>query len=549
MQVKPTSWPVEGDIETLPEVFLSLSGSAWPPARGGVPQGTAEVASWSVTRQLTGGALPGQVRGATGHSIATGDVTFPQPEGAPLSPWARGALSLGPGGKCTLYATHAGPGLAKGLRLGSFVVAPIAGSNTSNEVKLDLDEDSIRLQKPFTFNWAYDPTNVTFDAAWVLEKVAASAGYTKTDIEPTGSILSGVFGVAGKSAWSVAQEIAEATMGAVWISEDGVFTYRNRDSLRGVGGYTETVEALDSLESLEWSIDPADVADRVEVTYTPTEIVRSPDLSVLWEATEAIRVGARQTVILNVEIEGTTDRISGFVPLWPPTDPTAIVHPENRMSRWAAATSSNGGGARPTDTAIRAGATMVGPSKLRITVTNTTGSALWLVDGSGSPCLIVRTSLHVISSEPVTISTGATEENAINPLSVETGAWVQDDLAAQEILAWVTAQTTKAQAVIPQVRVKPDLARQLGDVIRLTDGHTGLLTKAIVAGVSLAGDGTGYSQQLDLALLALVIADLDRWCETSRIDTFADFDSWCIANNMNTFSQLDDWLIDFGGTL
>lgn len=549
MQSKPTGWPVEGDVETLPEIFLSLSGSAWPPARGGVPQGTAEVANWSVTRQLTGGALPGQVRGATGHSIATGDVTFPQPEGAPLSPWARGALSLGPGGKCTLYAAHAGPGLAKGLRLGSFVVAPIAGSNTSNEVNLDLDEDSIRLQKPFTFNWSYDPTNVTFDAAWVLEKIAASAGYTNTDIEPTGSILSGVFGVAGKSAWAVAQEIAAATMGAVWITEAGVFTYRSRDTLRGLGGYVETVEALDSIESLEWTCDPGDLADRVEITYTPADSIRSMNTTTLWEATELSKVNGGQTIRLTVGITGTTNRLSAFVPLWEPSDPNATVFPPERMSRWAAAVSQDGSGDRPADNALTVSTRIVNPSQVQISITNNTAGTLWLVDGNGNPCLILRTGFHVAPGEPVSISSGVSEEAALNTLSVDLGQWVQDPAMAQEILAWITSQTSRAQAVLPQVRVKPDLARQLGDVFRITDGATGLRAKALVTGVSLSGDATGYTQNLDLSLLAVVFADFDRWCVENNVTTFGDLDNLFIANGLATFGQFDEWLNDFGGTL
>jgi hypothetical protein len=549
MQLKPSSWPVEGDVETLPEVFLGLVGSQWPPARGDIPAGTAEVGSWSVTRQLTGSALPGQVRAVAGHSIAAGSVSFPQPDGAPLSPWGRGVLNLGPGGKCTLYASHAGPSLASGLRLGAFVVAPVAGSNTTNAVNLELDEDSIRLQKPFKLDWFYNASAPTFDASWVLDRIAAAGGYSQRDIEPTGSPLRGVFEVAGASAWDVAQQIAAATMGAVWITEAGVFTYRNRDSLRGSGTYRETIEALDSIESLEWTVDPSEVADRVEVTYTPTETVTSSNATTLWEATEPIKVGPDRTLTLNVDITGTTDRISTFIPLWPSSNPDATVYPAERMSRWAASLSHLGGGDKPSDTAIRVAAEIVSPSRVRLRITNTTNTELWLVDGNGNPCLILRTSLHIQPSEPITISSGTDEDTALSPLSIDAGPWVQDPEAAQGILEWVTSQTARPQAVVNQVRVKPDLGRQLGDVVRLLDGATGLRSKALISGVSLSGDHSGYTQNLDLALLAVVFADYDRWCIANGISTFADFDAWCIANNIITFAQFDNWLIDFGGTL
>lgn len=535
-------------MEVIPEMLLELTGSAWPPAAGDIPQGTAAVGEWSVNRTLTGGALPGQVRGASGHSIATGSTSFAQPEGAPLSPWGKGALNLGPGGKCILYATHADPGLAQGLRLGNFVVAPISGSNTSNAVDLELDEDSIRLQKPFTLNWVYDPAQPTFDASWVLGQIAASAGLA-TDIESTGSPLRGVFGVAGASAWSVAQSIAAATMGAVWISEAGVFTYRNRHTLRGVGGYTESIEALDSVESLPWTIDPADIADRVELTYAPTEIVASSHTSTLWEATDPIRLSAGQTITVNADVAGTTDRLSPFVPIWPVSDPNAPVYADSQMSRWAAASQSGGGGVRPSDTAIRVTATMSSPSRARITITNTTGGTLWLVDGNGNPTLILRTNLHIQPGEPVVISSGVPEAVAVAALEVDAGAWVQDASTAQEILSWLTGQTSRAQATLAQVRVKPDLARQMGDTIRLTDGHTGLRSKALVTGVSLAGGPEGYTQSLDLALMDVIFADFDTYCIDNGIITFADLDAFCIANNLNTFAELDAWLTDFGGNL
>lgn len=549
MQTKPAGWPLEGDVETLPEIFLELHGSQWPPARGDVPQGTAEVGSWSVSRQLTGSSLPGQVRAASGHSIASGSASFAQPDGAPLSPWGRGALSLGPGGKCTLYASHAGPGIASGLRLGAFVVAPVKGSNVSSAIDLELDEDSIRLNKPFTLEWSYNAAEPTFDASWVLHQIAAQAGYAQTDIQQAGSPIQGVFGVAGQSAWAVAQKIAEATMGAVWITPAGVFTYRNRESLRGVGGYAETIEALDSLESLEWTVDPADTADRVELNYTPTEFLRAPNSITLWEATEPIRVFGGQTITIKAPISGTTDRLAAFIPAWETSIPGASNYPEGQMSRWAASASQLGGGEKPSDTAIRVSARMSRPSEVRIDITNTTGSPLWLVDGTGSPLLILRTSLLVQPGETATVDGGRVEGESVSELSVDAQGWIQDADTAQQMHSWLTSQTVRARASLPGVRVKPDLAREIGDIIRITDGHSGLRSKAIISGISLTGSDAGYQQTLDLSLLDVVFDDLDRWLAENAISTFTQLDTWLAANDINTFAQLDEWAIDFGGTL
>lgn len=747
MQNKPVGWPVEAEIEVLPDLYLEMHQSEWPPGRDGVPDGTASVAAWSVDRQLQGSSLPGQIRGTLGFSIASGSVTFAQPEGAPLSPWARGPRLLGPGGRCTLYATHQPPSTLTGLKLGAFVVAPIRGANISNTVGLDIDEDSIRLKRPFRLDWSFDgSSNANLDAAWVLSEIARTAGYhavptdtvetvlslplvggpaprigslasapttrwssveghiglgpgstltaavadstarlvrvtlscvvSKTGgmitfagvtfdiqsgqvlvkdstglratlpitdspeawhqlelsvrrttslslevwmrspgeewgtstmvtmgatlpayllrdgdtvlvettgahnggptgsrwiralrvyphdpaqafvpftptacLEASGSLLNGVFGVAEASAWSVAQDIARATMGAVWISEDGIFTYRARAALRGAGGYGESIEALDSLESLDWTIDPGDIADRVEYTYIPTDVMRSNEAITLWEASEPIRVAAGQKVSITADITGTTDRFSPFIPIWKPSDKDTPVYFTERMSRWAASTSAEGAGERPADNSIRISVEQLSPSKVRIHLTNTTTTQLWMVDGNGSPCLILRTSLLVTPGEPVMISAGASEAVAVNPLSVDAGAWVQDEVTASSMLGWISGQTSRAQATIDQVRVKPDLGRQLGDVFRITDEITGLRSKAIITGVSLAGTNSGYTQLLDIALLDLIFEDFDTWCRQNRIDTFQQLDDWLATNNIVTFQQFDDWLIDFGGTL
>lgn len=544
MQVKPGGWPTDSLVETIPEVFLELSGSSWPPANGEVSKGTAALGAWSVTRQLTGSSLPGQVRGPSGFSIASGTAQFPQPAGAPLTPWASGSLKLGPGGKCRLYASHAGPSVAAGLMLGAFVVAPISGANTRGTVDLDLDEGSIRLQRPFSLDWFYDPDMPSFDASRVLERIAEYGGYTETDIEPSGSILNGVFGVSGQSAWSVAQEIANATMGAVWISETGVFTYRNRGSLRGAGAFTETVEALDSIESLEWKVDPGDIADRVEFTFTPTLVEQSstPNIT-LWEATEKIRVRAQQSAVVYAEISGTTQKVSSFLPLWD----TSV--PADERSRWAAATSANGSGVQPPNNAIKITATLVQPSKIRIELENRTNEHLWMVDGNGQPSLILRTTLHVAPGEEETISSGASESGAVNPLQIKAGAWVQDPDTAHLMLNWITGQTERAQVTVNQVRVKPNMARQLGDIIRMTDQHTNLLSKAVITGITLAGDHNSYTQHLDLALLDLTFAEWDSWMRAKQINTFAELDAWMQANQIDTFTAFDTWGRDFGGTL
>jgi len=361
-------------------------------------------------------------------------------------------------------------------------------------------------------------------------------------INLSGSPLHAAFDALTGFGWDMAQKIAAATLGAVWVSESGVFTYRNRSSLRG-GDIVDEVEALDKLEDLPWVIDPGEIADRVELSYTPTQVVQSVNSTTIWEATEAIRIGPRQTITLVVEVAGAVNAPSAFRPVW---DETYEPH---QMSRWAAAFSADGSGERPQSSDLVVTARMVSVSTAEIRLTSRTDVTLWAVDGNGSPCLILRTSLQVLPGEPLTISSGLAESTALNPLSIDCGSWVQDSETAQSLLAWVTGQTSHAQAVVPSVRVKPELRRQIGDIVRLTDGKSGLITKALITAVSLAGNGGTYTQHLDFALLDLTWADYDKWLQAHGIDTFAQLDTYMQAHNIDTFDAFDEWGRDFGGTL
>lgn len=731
MQKKPSAWPAPAPVESLPDVVLIVDRGDWPPAAGGNATGTASVLDWDVKRDLTGGALPGQARGASGFSVASATATIPQPVGAPLTPWATTARRITPGGQASLAATY---GPSQGLRLGRFLVDSISGSDQEGSLAVDLVESQRDMDGLFTYAWAYDgaPT----EAAGVLAYIARAAGYrtsptpfgglpvvssylvweapltgsldsyppvmprtltqgvvwdsrkgrcvlgagsrvawsrtpgdptaavwpyvaissfgpgvqvsmgsglkllltstgftitgldgnpsyiwretwsspaadgerivilTNVDattasirdsvtqetftatgnfdlfaggiditvqaggacggisawsvnpvawaepsalIEHTGSLLAGVFDVQNKGAREVFQDIARATMGAGWQSETGTLIYRNRASLRS-GAPVERVEAETSLVDVPWVIRREEVADRIEVAYTPASVVQDPTHKLtLWEATEPIYVAAGRTATVYADITGTTDRISAFsIYTATSSDPANLGY-----SRWLASTSRGGGGARPSDDAIRIETTIINPSRVRLRITNTTGGALWLVDGNGNPAVVLRTSLQVQPGEQESVSWGAAEDRAVQPYSFEGGQWVQDRAAALEMLDWLISQMVAPLPTIPAVQVKPDLARQLGDVIVLTEAkqdtlpgdpeHIPLKTKALITGISLSGDAGGYDQSLSLALLGVTFGDFDRWGTNlyPGAKTFAAFDAWLVSQGILTGAQLD----------
>ncbi|MGP9528138.1 hypothetical protein [Glutamicibacter sp. AOP5-A2-18] len=732
MQQKPSNWPGESALEIIPEIFSEFHESTWPPKSVEAPQGTSPVGDWSISRQLTGGMLPTQVRGASGHSIASGQVSIPQLP-AHMSPWGFGQYRLGPGGRCTVYASQFGGYTTvpdRRIALGEFTVAPISGASTEAKVSLDLDEYSLRLRKPFTLKWTYSETD-RLDAAWVVHQVARAGGYyavpepisttllsfplmgssvpdrsatnpntnvtgelawadhdgqiglasgatvlanasddpdawyvtldhnglgsvvlkvpgcdnitftvaaasvtatrdsvetlqvpilgapsassgwrriqfqvnlkgfsmraraegtsygayssktwtpvrvspprgqvrgvgdavargvqfstttateifgrgNKAKINSTGSILTGLLDVPVAPGWDLLQEIASSTGGAVWMDETGTLIFRSRDLLRGTGNYGETIEALEQVETLGWIIDPADQADRVELTYKPTIVTKSADETTIWESDSPLLIRVGTPKVLFVDIDGTTDRLSRWVPLWD------TRYPEGSLSRWAASFALDGSGSRPADDSVSIKTSMVSSSRIKITITNKNTSAIWMVDGNGNPAITLRTSLLVTAGDPVTISKGVSANQAVSPLELSTGAWIQDADAAQTVLHWAASQTEVAQPVLQGMRVVPNLARQLGDLVRIIDPITNLRSKALITGITLNGDHSQYSQELDLTLVAVTFDDWDQFMQPNSLDSFTALDAFLQAQQIRSFNDLDEWGQDFGGTL
>lgn len=534
MQQKPDGW-AEGDVEVIPEMRLVLDGSVWPPSDGELPQGSARVGSWSVSRDLTGGGLPGAARGGAGFSIATGSAEFPQPESAPLTPW--GVVPLHPGVTAKLEACQ-GSIVGEGLSIGKFILDAISGDNTTGVVAVDLQEASTRLNRPFTFQWVYK--NAAFDASEIIVEAAKSAGFTDEElrIDDSGSMIKGVFNVSGQTCWQVIQEIAAATMGAAWLAEDGVLIYRNRSALR-TGTHFETVEALDSLESLDWSVSLEGMADRVTLSYNPANITTDTSgRTTLWESSDPIGLSPYASRSIYIDIEGTTDRFSPFLPIWDET----TAGDSGTWSRWAAAYSRDGGGERPADNAVAVTIRQISPSQIRLIVTNTTDKSLWLVDASGNPTLILRTTLFVEPGETQTVSWGRPEEDAENTFEFNAGQWVQEPSVASTMLTWLSAQLETPNAVVGDVRVSPNLARQIGDIILLVDASSDLRVKALIIGIDLAGDSTGYSQSLRLAILDYTFSDFDSWANSAGVVTFDDFDNAVAAAGITTFDEFESWL-------
>ena len=368
-----------------------------------------------------------------------------------------------------------------------------------------------------TVSGSFDTAAPGWQGVGVSLGVGAIRGYqTHTDddpavwmtptayVEPSGSILAAALPAPAQSAWETMQEIARSTLGWVGINPDGMLVYRRRDSLRSRAS-VETIISEVSLEDVPWRISSDDVADRVEVTYRPPTVLTAAGSAgpahTMWESTELIGIPPGRPAVIDAQIQGAIGRPSPrWLPVWDATWPGA------EWSRWNAFPSPDGSDTtQPPDNALAFDTQMLSSDRVRITITNRMTYPLWVTQ------LTLRAETAARAGEPLTVSRGAPSDVARSPLTYDLGTWVQDDATAREILDWLTGTTSEPLPTLERVRVVPDAARQLGQIVKVEDRTTSLVAKALITGISMAGSDGSLTQHLDLAILWVTEEDVMRY--------------------------------------
>lgn len=305
------------------------------------------------------------------------------------------------------------------------------------------------------------------------------------------------------SAWEFLQRITDQMMGAALVTDLGTLEWYSKDRLRG-GGVTSS-EALktDRLGDLPWTVDLEQVADRIEVVWTPNEITTTASASqTVWEAEGPIRVAGKSSTTVDVVLDGMV--VGGLSSFTQSTTGTEISG-----SRWIAFTTAEGTSTIPADTAIQVEIKWLTPAKFRLTITNTTSGTLWIRTESGGGGLILRTDQVVRRGDQQTFGLGASEEAAENPYRHDGGDSIQTLEDAQNLAAWLQSTLTGPLPVLQGVPVRPDFSRKLGQVITIYDPrNTGIRSRALIYGISNSQTGAAdIKQSLNLALLGFTIAD------------------------------------------
>ncbi|MDN7120311.1 hypothetical protein INN71_02780 [Nocardioides sp. ChNu-153] len=339
--------------------------------------------------------------------------------------------------------------------------------------------------------------------------------------------------------WSGIQEFAASWLAAAWQDRHGVLKVRDRAYLAG-GAPASAVVTIDvgqRVEDLQWTLDPADEADRLTVTYSPVDPVvptNDPETGhrvapILWEASEALELapGERREIYadvdeLGLDLGGVYQQAVGtpWVQLYDTASDDAVY------STWAASPVRSGAEPSPGPGALAIYATRVSAGRFKILVFNQTPLVLYTVDGEGRPHLKLRGEVRFDQDQTATVERGAGEYDAAQPLPVDLGRHVQrpEDAAAVADFLWARAQQPGYR--LNSVRIVPDWSRDIGDVVMLRHPRSDLAQKALVTKDARRGQAGQVEQHLDLVVLPWTWADFAAQSEqTDR--TWGDFaDEW-----------------------
>lgn len=350
------------------------------------------------------------------------------------------------------------------------------------------------------------------------------------DIDPLGVLVGAPWLPAETDVWTGIQEICAATLGAAWITREKQLLVRSADYLAGVDRTGVELDVGRYVEDLAWTVDPADTADRLTVSYQPmVTVALSTEAFEVWRSESVIKIAAGRTAQVVVDFETPVDeQIAGWVPDW-----DIDLRPYGSI--WSAFPNPDGTGAHASDTALAFSYEWVNSGRLILSIRNTTGTDLYTVGENGQPALVVRVYNRVDQNDPDVIERGVSEVDAVNPLSIDLGRYVQRREDAEAIADFLWARVSTPTWKANSVRVKLDWSRDIGDLVELVHERSGLRAKALVTKVAYAGSAGEVVQTLDLVLLPPTWSDFDAaWSGL----TWADFDAvWDAPDDWDDFDR------------
>lgn len=544
MRTLPAGWPDPDDPnQTAFTVYLHVLDGVWPPASihdgESLPAGWAVVGEWTIDADLDAPLMPGQVNAGSTFTVASGACTIPQPEGGLLAPWRVGDERTPHSGHCELVASYNGYSGSTAFVLGKFLLDPIKGKVSEPVLSLSLVQDLVRLRKPHDVERNAGPFSTASPTRY-LEQAAAKNGYLLDSSGDFPAVLTSLYYPGKTDELTVLQSIVGANLGALYLSMDGTtIIVKDPDSLLGTGTVDATLSVLDSFDDLSWSQDPNAAVDRIELTYLPPSYYQEAfgvgawfDEAVVWSAPKGASIAAGETKVFNFD-PGTDILINGV------SSGTGAAE-----IRFHANSSADGTG---TAYEWEAYVSQVSSGSYTLTVTNPTAGTRYFVAPyspggdypKGTRSFINGTLNGAKEGESSrTLVWGVASEDATNTLTFDLGRNIQREVDARAILNRIVTRITQPTFVIDDVRVVPDVRRELGDLYRVRLEEVGFDTRAMVTGIKLSGGPGGIEQTLTIAGLGLILLDFDAaWDAAHPGATINDFDDVWAGKTVEDFDR------------
>lgn len=335
-------------------------------------------------------------------------------------------------------------------------------------------------------------------------------------LAPSLGALFGTPAIVNQTAWQVATELVAAEQGALWISEDGVAVFRNREQLHGVGIETYDITARDSITSLTWEESWDQVYGVVEVNYQPV-IADASRTFVVWRAEGVERIGGLETT--RVRVVSLSQSVLGAT------------------TKFEMNTASDGSGTAGTLGVYVVFDRLIDSNTYEFQIRNNSSAPRWFVDTNGSPTLRVEANVAVILGDPEIVTAEASSESD-KRLTISANPWRQDVAAAQAMADSNASDVTDPLPLLTSVAVKPDPRIQLADVVRIHDPvATHIIQRAVITAISEAVTAGNATMQLEIRPLTTQWNDFDAVWAASDVDTWDQFDATWAAFTWDDFDD------------
>jgi hypothetical protein len=303
--------------------------------------------------------------------------------------------------------------------------------------------------------------------------------------------------------WQVIQQIVDAEQAVAGFDESGIFRFTNRKTLKSSSSVRQVTSST-SLKSLQFSASQGSTYGSVTVPYDGWNFGTA---GLLYTIKQAHSIPPHTTRSWTVTLPDGT--------LAAAVDNNASVLPQGHTTTdgnsWFRMSSDSGG--LNEYLAVTVTLTVISPSKIQVTVTNTGNKRAYTIapaataNGGTYTDIAAGTPSLWIGGQPVTQADEMTTTFTVNPalpaLTLDSNPWIQDDDTAAQLAFDLADDLSVAKPDLTNISIVPDPRLQLGDRIEIVDPVTsGIDEYATLWGWSLSLSDSDWSMTVDARAVA-----------------------------------------------